>query len=388
MSHWQEVVELTVKEAERIAGISTSTIRKMFEIVEIARKKGLDVINLAIGEPDFDTHPLIVERAFQAMRDGFTHYTSNFGLEELREEIAKRYRQRGADIDAGNIMMTTGACEALINTSLAFIERESRVVIPSPSFLGYFTYVSMCEAKVEVLMTHDSGFVIDADALNEVMGKDVSAIFLNYPNNPTGAVMSQKELEAVVEVAMDYDAIVISDEVYDAIYYDKDPGTLAGFENVVAINAFSKSLAMTGWRIGYAIASEDLLEKMLRIHQLNGVCAPAFAQKAVADVMAEGKDREITKTMVDEFRKRRDFVYSRLVEIGFDVVKPEGAFYAFPRFDSDSTEFVEKLVLERGVSVTPGPPFGEGNQGYFRISYATSMDRLKEAMDRMEEFLQ
>ncbi len=388
MSHWQEVVELTVKEAERIAGISTSTIRKMFEIVEIARKKGLDVINLAIGEPDFDTHPLIVERAFQAMRDGFTHYTSNFGLEELREEIAKRYRQRGADIDAGNIMMTTGACEALINTSLAFIERESRVVIPSPSFLGYFTYVSMCEAKVEVLMTHDSGFVIDADALNEVMGKDVSAIFLNYPNNPTGAVMSQKELEAVVEVAMDYDAIVISDEVYDAIYYDKDPGTLAGFENVVAINAFSKSLAMTGWRIGYAIASEDLLEKMLRIHQLNGVCAPAFAQKAVADVMAEGKDREITKTMVDEFRKRRDFVYSRLVEMGFDVVKPEGAFYAFPRFDSDSTEFVEKLVLERGVSVTPGPPFGEGNQGYFRISYATSMDRLKEAMDRMEEFLQ
>ena len=388
MSHWQEVVELTVKEAERIAGISTSTIRKMFEIVEIARKKGLDVINLAIGEPDFDTHPLIVERAFQAMRDGFTHYTSNFGLEELREEIAKRYRQRGADIDAGNIMMTTGACEALINTSLAFIERGSRVVIPSPSFLGYFTYVSMCEAKVEVLMTHDSGFVIDADALNEVMGKDVSAIFLNYPNNPTGAVMSQKELEAVVEVAMDYDAIVISDEVYDAIYYDKDPGTLAGFENVVAINAFSKSLAMTGWRIGYAIASEDLLEKMLRIHQLNGVCAPAFAQKAVADVMAEGKDREITKTMVDEFRKRRDFVYSRLVEMGFDVVKPEGAFYVFPRFDSDSTEFVEKLVLERGVSVTPGPPFGEGNQGYFRISYATSMDRLKEAMDRMEEFLQ
>ena len=379
---------MTVKEAERIAGISTSTIRKMFEIVEIARKKGLDVINLAIGEPDFDTHPLIVERAFQAMRDGFTHYTSNFGLEELREEIAKRYRQRGADIDAGNIMMTTGACEALINTSLAFIERGSRVVIPSPSFLGYFTYVSMCEAKVEVLMTHDSGFVIDADALNEVMGKDVSAIFLNYPNNPTGAVMSQKELEAVVELAMDYDAIVISDEVYDAIYYDKDPGTLAGFENVVAINAFSKSLAMTGWRIGYAIASEDLLEKMLRIHQLNGVCAPAFAQKAVADVMAEGKDREITKTMVDEFRKRRDFVYSRLVEIGFDVVKPEGAFYAFPRFDSDSTEFVEKLVLERGVSVTPGPPFGEGNQGYFRISYATSMDRLKEAMDRMEEFLQ
>jgi len=387
VAYRQGVVELAVKEAERISGISTSTIRKMFEIVEIARKKGLDVINLAIGEPDFDTHPLIVERAFQAMKDGFTHYTSNFGLEELREEIAERYRQRGANIGPENIMMTTGACEALINASLAFIERGSRVVIPSPSFLGYFTYVSMCEAKVETLKTHDNGFIVDPDALNEVMGKDVSAIFLNYPNNPTGAVMSQKELEAVAEIAMDYKAVVISDEVYDSIYYDKTPGTLAGFENVVTINAFSKSLAMTGWRIGYAISTEEMLERMLRIHQLNGVCAPAFAQKAVADVMAEGKDKEITEAMVDEFRRRRDFVYGRLVEMGFDVVKPEGAFYVFPRFDGDSSEFVERLVLEKGVSVTPGPPFGDGNQGYFRISYATSMDRLKEAMDRMEEFL-
>jgi len=387
VAYRQGVVELAVKEAERISGISTSTIRKMFEIVEIARKKGLDVINLAIGEPDFDTHPLIVERAFKAMKDGFTHYTSNFGLEELREEIAKRYRQRGADIGPENIMVTTGACEALINASLAFIERGSKVVIPSPSFLGYFTYVSMCEAKVETLKTHGNGFIVDPDALNEVMDKNVSVVFLNYPNNPAGVVMSQKELEAVAEVAMDYNAIVISDEVYDSIYYDKTPGTLAGFDNVVTVNAFSKSLAMTGWRIGYAISNEEMLEKMLRIHQLNGVCAPAFAQKAVADVMANGKDKEITKAMVDEFRRRRDFVYGRLVEMGFDVVKPEGAFYVFPKFDGDSSEFVERLVLEKGVSVTPGPPFGDGNQGYFRISYATSMDRLKEAMDRIEEFL-
>ncbi len=387
MAHRQEVVELAVKEAERIAGISTSTIRKMFEIVEIARRKGLDVINLAIGEPDFDTHPMIVEKAHQAMREGFTHYTSNFGLEELREEIAKRYRQRGADVDAENIMMTTGACEALINASLAFIERGSRVVIPSPSFLGYFTYVSMCEARVQTLSTHDSEFIVDADALNEIMGKDVSVVFINYPNNPTGAVMSQKELEAVAEVAMDYNAIVVSDEVYDSIYYDKEPGTLAGFENVIAVNAFSKSLAMTGWRIGYAVSTEEILERMLRIHQLNGVCAPAFAQKAVADVMSEGKDREITRSMVDEFRRRRDFVYSRLVDLGFSVIKPEGAFYVFPRFDSDSSEFVEKLVLEKGVSVTPGPPFGDGNEGYFRISYATSLERLEEAMERIEEFI-
>ncbi len=374
-------------EARRISEISTSTIRRMFEIVETARKKGLDVINLSIGEPDFDTHPLIVERASQAMKDGYTHYTSNFGLEELRTEIAKRYEARGRSIGPENVMVTAGACEALINASLAFIERGSRVLIPSPSFLAYYTYAKLCEAGVISLSTHENGFVVDADALNEVMSKDVSVIFLNYPNNPTGAVMDDRELKAVAEIAADYDAVVVSDEVYDSIYYDKEPGTLAGFENVVVINAFSKSLAMTGWRIGFAVGSEELLEKMLRIHQINGVCAPAFAQKAVADVMAEGRDTEITQEMVREFRKRRDYVYSRLKDMGFDVIKPEGAFYFFPAYDGNAAEFVEKLILEKGVALTPGMPFGENNERFFRISYATSMENLKEAMDRIQEFV-
>ena len=370
-----------MKEASRLSQISTSLIRRMFEIVERARKEGREVINLSIGEPDFRTDDEIIERAYKAMKEGYTHYTSNFGIPELRQVIAERY-----GVDERNVMVTTGASEALLNASLAFMEEGSKVVIPSPNFLSYFVYAKICKAKIVQIKTHDNGFEIDPDKLNEVMDKDVSMIFLNYPNNPTGAVADGKTLRAVAEIAKDHDAIVVSDEIYDQIYYDKKPTSLAGYENVVVINGFSKSLAMTGWRIGFIIASEELMDSMLKVHQVNGVCAPAFAQKAVAEVLADGTADKITRKMVEEFRKRRDFVYSKLKNM-FDVVKPEGAFYIFPKIGKNCMEFVEKLLLEKGVALTPGVPFGEGNENYVRISYATSMDNLKVAMERIEEFV-
>jgi aspartate aminotransferase len=356
-------------------------IRKMFEIVE-----GKDFINLSIGEPDFDTHEFVVEKACRAMREGFTHYTSNFGIEELRAAIAERYAERGVSIDGKNVMISAGASEALLNASLAFIEEGSRVIIPSPNFLSYFTYAKLCKARIEQISTHENNFEVDVNALNEVMGRDVSLIFLNYPNNPTGVVMNKKSLKAIAEIAEDYKAIVVSDEVYDSIYYDKKPATLAGHENAIIINAFSKSLAMTGWRIGYAIASKELLDSMLKVHQVNGVCAPAFAQKAVANVMQEEKDRKITAGMVEEFRKRRDFVYSSLKKIGLRVVKPEGAFYIFPQVPINCMEFVERL-MDGGVAVTPGLPFGDWNEHHIRISYAASMENLRGAMERMDKIV-
>ncbi len=352
----------------------------MFEIVEKAKREGKEVINLSIGEPDFRTDDEIIERACAAMRDGFTHYTSNFGIPELRQAIAERY-----GVDDRNVMVTAGASEALLNASLAFIDERSKVIIPSPNFLSYFVYAKMCKAKIVQIRTHENGFVVDPDKLNEVMDREVSMIFLNYPNNPTGVIADEKTLKAVAEIARDYDAIVISDEIYDQIYYDRKPISLAGYENVVVVNGFSKSLAMTGWRIGFVIAGEDLLDSMLKVHQVNGVCAPAFAQKAVAEVLADGTADRIAKKMVDEFRRRRDFVYSKLKEL-FEVVKPEGAFYIFPRIEGNCMEFVEKLLLEKGVALTPGTPFGEGNESYVRISYATSMENLKVAMERIEEF--
>ncbi len=372
---------LRAMEASRLSQISTSLIRRMFEIVEKARREGREILNLSIGEPDFPTDVRIIEKACRAMRDGYTHYTSNFGLPELRVAIANRY-----GVEEKNVMVTAGASEALLNVSLAFIEEGSKVVIPSPNFLSYFVYAKMCKARVVQVKTHENDFVVDPDELNEVMDRDVSVIFLNYPNNPTGAVADGKTLRAVVEIAQDCNSVVVSDEIYDAIYYDRRPVSLAGYDNVVVVNGFSKSLAMTGWRIGFVIAGEELLDSILKVHQVNGVCAPAFAQKAVAEVLEDGTADEITGEMVSEFRRRRDFVYSKLKDL-FEVVKPEGAFYVFPRVGGNCVEFVERLLIEKGVAVTPGTPFGEGNEEYVRISYATSMEILEKAVERIEEFV-
>lgn len=369
-------------ETSRLSHISTSMIRRMFDVVAKAQMEGRDVINLSIGEPDFDTHPSIVEKASKAMREGFTHYSSNFGLDELRELIAERYGISGVSSD--NVMMTAGASEALLNASLAFIEEGSRVIVPTPNFLSYFTYGRLCGARTEHLPTRDNDFQIDVNALNEVMDDDVSLIFINSPNNPTGAVMDN--LKQIAEIGAEYDAVVVSDEIYDSIYYDKRPQSLAGMDNVVVVNGFSKSLSMTGWRVGYVIASDELLDSMLKVHQVNGVCAPTFAQKAIAEVMKMGEDKRITGEMVKEFRSRRDFVYSRLIEMGLKAVKPEGAFYIFPEIPGDCIEFSEKLV-DYGVAVTPGIPFGEGNDHHIRISYAASMEDLEKAMERIEDFI-
>ncbi len=370
-----------MRPASRISDVSHSTIRRMFELVERARKNGLDLINLSIGEPDFDTSEEIVERAYRYMKEGYTHYTSNLGLPELRSAVAERY-----GVSPENVMITTGGSEALINASLSFIEEGSKVVIPSPNFLSYFTYSKICKARTVQIRTHENYFILNPDELNEVMDRDVSMIFLNYPNNPTGAVMDRRDLEEIVEIARDYDAIVLSDEIYDQIYFDKKPHSLAGYENVIVVNGFSKSLAMTGWRIGFVIADKKMLEEMLKVHQVNGVCAPAFAQKAVADVLINGIADKIVKEMVKEFRRRRDLVYSRLKRL-FRVVKPEGAFYIFPEVGMDCDLFCEELLLSKGVSVVPGRAFGRWNDRYVRISFANSIENLEEALRRIEEFV-
>ncbi len=368
-----------MREAKRMERISTSLIRRMFEIVERARKEGRDVVSLTIGEPDFDTPPEIIEYACRAMRAGYTHYTSNFGLEELRELIAEFY-----GLDARNVMITAGASEALLNASLAFVERGSKVLIPSPSFLSYYTYAKMCEAEVIEVKTHDTSFVPDADEINEIMSRDVSIIFLNYPNNPTGAVMDERNMREIAEIAADYGAIVVSDEIYDRIRYDGSFVTLAGYENVIVVNGFSKSLAMTGWRIGYVVADDSFMDSMLKVHQVNGVCAPAFAQKAVAEAISSGILEKTVKNMVSEFKKRRDYVYSELKKY-YDFVKPEGAFYMFIDVGVDCMTFAEK-ILEFGVAVTPGLPFGSWNETYVRISYATSMENLQKAVARIKAY--
>ncbi len=370
-------------EANRVKEISTSMIRRMFEVVESAKKKGIDIISLSIGEPDFDTDSRIVEFACKAKKEGYTHYTSNFGLDELREAIAERY-----GVEKEEVMITTGGSEALLNASLAFIERNSEVLIPSPNFLSYFVYSKLCEAKTVQVKTHPE-FRLNVEEISKALSERTSVVFLNYPNNPTGVVEDEKTLKEVVELAQERKAIVISDEIYDQIYYDKKPVNLVDFENVVVVNGFSKSLAMTGWRIGFTIADKKLIDSMLKVHQVNGVCAPAFAQKAVAEAFFSGIFDEVTENMRKVFKERRDYVYKELKRIGFEAVKPEGAFYIFakiPEQFENCMQFVEKLVMY-GVALTPGIPFGEGNEKYVRISYACSMESLKKAVERIEKFM-
>lgn len=366
-------------EANRLREISTSLIRKMFEIVEKAKKEGKDVVSLTIGEPDFPTPIEVVEKAIEAIKAGYTHYTSNLGIEELRTAIAESY-----GVSKENVMVTAGGSEALMNASLAFIEEGSKVLIPSPSFLSYFTYSKICGAKALEVKTHGTGFVPDLDLFSELMSREVSVVFLNYPNNPTGVVADAKTLRGIAEIAMDYGSIVISDEIYDKIYYDKKPTTLVDYENVVVVNGFSKSLAMTGWRIGYVVAREDLLNSMLKVHQVNGVCAPAFAQKAVAEVMLNREFEGIVSRIVAEFRKRRDYIYGELSKL-YWTVKPEGAFYMFMDVQENCVDFAEKMI-NRGVAVTPGIAFGSGNESFIRISYANSLENLKKAVERIKAY--
>ncbi len=378
MIYWGDFME-----ASRVREISTSMIRRMFEVVESAKKKGIDIISLSIGEPDFDTDSRIVEFACKAKKEGYTHYTSNFGLDELREAIAERY-----GVEKEEVMITTGGSEALLNASLAFIERNSEVLIPSPNFLSYFVYSKLCEAKTVQVKTHPE-FRLNVEEISKVLSEKTSVVFLNYPNNPTGVVEDEKTLKEIVELAQERKAIVISDEIYDQIYYDKKPVNLVDFENVVVVNGFSKSLAMTGWRIGFTIADKELIDSMLKVHQVNGVCAPAFAQKAVAEAFFSGIFDEVTENMRKVFKERRDYVYKELKRIGFEAVKPEGAFYIFakiPEQFENCMQFVEKLVMH-GVALTPGIPFGEGNEKYVRISYACSMESLKKAVERIEKFM-
>ena len=375
--------------ASRVRDISTSMIRKMFEMAQ--KSAGREIISLGLGEPDFDTPKEICDAAYDAMLQGYTHYTSNFGIPELRERIAEKYREEnGMDVTAENVMVTVGACEALLNISIALFEEGSKIIIPSPSFVGYYAYVGIAGAEaVHLQTTHEDGFEIDPDKLNEIASRDIDAMMINTPNNPTGAVIPEDKVKAIAEIAEDNDIWIISDEVYEKIVYERNHTSFGKYyDKVITIGAFSKTFAMTGWRVGYVIADEDIIDKLLKVHQFNGVCAPAFAQKALVNYI--GGELPAVKKMVNEFRRRRDLVVKRLNEIdGISCTKPYGAFYVFPKIEiggMNGYEFTMKLFEDKGVVVVPGSAFGPGNEQHVRISYATSYEKLEKAMDLIEEF--
>ncbi len=369
--------KVMIDPASRTKSIELSLIRKMFEVTNP------DAINLGIGEPDFN----VPENIKQAMKDSIdendTHYTSNKGIIELREEIAKKFKnENGIDTNPENILVTAGASEALFICAQAFIEKGDEVLIPDPGFLSYEACVKIANGTiVPVDCTMKNEFKLKAEDVEEKITDKTKAIILNSPSNPTGAVMEKEDVKAIADLSMDKNFLIISDEIYEKIIYDKKHYSPAKYsDNVIILNGFLKIYAMTGLRIGYLTATEDYTEELLKVHQYNIACASTTSQRGAYEALTGPQD-EVHK-MVNEFKRRRDLIVSRLNGMGYETVNVEGAFYVFPKIEDE--DFVMKAA-KAGVITVPGIAFGLNGKGHIRMSYANSYENIEKAMDILEE---
>ncbi|MBU4535178.1 MAG: pyridoxal phosphate-dependent aminotransferase [Euryarchaeota archaeon] len=366
-----------INPANRVKSIELSQIRKMFE------KTSPDAINLGIGEPDFDTPPHIRRAVVDALEEGFTHYTSNKGIIELREAISEKLKaDNNIQSSPEEIIVTVGASEALYMCTQALVNPGDEVLIPDPGFLSYDACVKLAEGKpIPIPLKKENNFQMTVADVEERITPKTKALILNSPSNPTGSVMKKEDVKAIAELTQDKGIFIISDEIYEKIIYEgqhHSPGEFS--DKAITINGFSKTYAMTGFRVAYAAAQEEIIEELLKVHQYNTACASSISQKG-AFAALEGP-QDCVADMVGEFKRRRDMVVSRLNEMGWPCSLPEGAFYIFPAV-GNSFEFVKK-ALENEVVVVPGEGFGKCGENHIRISYATSYDALETALDRME----
>lgn len=377
--------------SERIVEIPFSGIRKFFDIAA----EMTDVISLGVGEPDFDTPWHIRDEGIYSLERGKTAYTSNAGLKELKIEIAKYLERRFQvhyDYDK-EMMVTVGGSEAIDVALRAMLDPGDEVLIPQPSYVSYVPCTILANGiPVIINLKEENEFRLTAEELEAAITPKTKVLIMPFPNNPTGAIMERKDLEAVAEVVKKHDLYVISDEIYAELSYLENHVTIASLpgmqERTVLINGFSKSYSMTGWRLGYACAPKVILEQMLKIHQYAIMCAPTTSQYAAVEAVRNG-DADVV-AMREEYDGRRRYLMHRFEEMGLQCFEPYGAFYAFPsiqEFGITSDEFATRLLKEKKVVVVPGTAFGECGEGFLRISYAYSLDKLKEALDRMEEFV-
>ena len=368
------------KFAHRIEDIDISGIRKAFETASG------DFFNLGLGEPDFDTPAHVKEAAIRALNAGFTSYTSNKGIEELRAAICDKFkRDNDFSVSPEEIIVTSGASEALHIALLAVVERGDEVLIPNPGFVSFAPLTKLAEAKpVGVSLSESEGFTMPSEAVKEKITPKTKALIINSPANPTGAVESEENIKALVDIAHDHRITIISDEVYEHLIYDGlkhiSPARFSD-AGVITVNAVSKTYAMTGFRLGYLAAREEYVEQMLKIHQYIQACASSISQHAALAAISGPQDG--VAEMRSEFKKRRDFAVDALHDMEMTFNTPKGAFYIFPRV-GDEQEFVDTLK-QRGVIVTPGSAFGTMGKNHVRISYAASFDDLKRAFAIMKE---
>ena len=379
--------------SKTITEIQPSGIRKFFDIVSEME----DAISLCVGEPDFDTPWHIRDEGIYSLEKGKTFYTSNAGLKELKIEIAK-FLNRKYDLDYdynGEMFVTVGGSEAIDVALRAMLDPGDEVIIPQPSYVSYVPCTVLANGTpVSLELKAENEFRLTADELKAAITPKSKILIMPFPNNPTGAIMERKDLEAIAEVVIENDLFVLSDEIYSELTYLENEGhvsiaSLPGMkERTILINGFSKSHAMTGWRLGYACGPKEVIKQMLKIHQFAIMCAPTTSQYAAVEALKNG-DADV-EMMREQYNQRRRYLLHRFKEMGLDCFEPFGAFYAFPcikEFGMTSDEFANQLLKSKKVAVVPGTAFGASGEGFVRISYAYSIDNLRIALDRIEQFI-
>lgn len=379
--------------SKTITEIQPSGIRKFFDIVSEME----DAISLGVGEPDFDTPWHIRDEGIYSLEKGKTFYTSNAGLKELKIEIAK-FLNRKYDLDYdynGEMFVTVGGSEAIDVALRAMLDPGDEVIIPQPSYVSYVPCTVLANGTpVSLELKAENEFRLTADELKAAITPKSKILIMPFPNNPTGAIMERKDLEAIAEVVIENDLFVLSDEIYSELTYLENEGhvSIASLpemkERTILINGFSKSHAMTGWRLGYACGPREVIKQMLKIHQFAIMCAPTTSQYAAVEALKNG-DADV-EMMREQYNQRRRYLLHRFKEMGLECFEPFGAFYAFPcikEFGMTSDEFANQLLNSKKVAVVPGTAFGASGEGFVRISYAYSIDNLRIALDRIEQFI-
>ena len=378
---------------ERVEKIPFSGIRKFFDVVS----KMDDVVSLGVGEPDFPTPEPMKAKAMESLTQDYNSYTSNYGMLELREKLSKKLKTENK-IKANpenEILMTSGTSESLDIAFRAILNPGDEVLVPEPSYVSYKPCVWFCNCKpVPVPMMEERDFRTDIDDIKKAVTKKSKAIIVASPNNPTGGVLTKKDLEEIADIAVENDLIVISDEIYEYLIYDKlkhySIGSFNGMEDkTITINGFSKGYAYTGFRLGYSVGPKNIIDAMMKIHQYTMLSAPTISQYGA---LAFDKCEKDVKYMVKEYDSRRRLLVKGLNEIdGISCIMPKGAFYTFPNIKDtgiSSNDFAQRLLDEAKVAVVPGDTFGTSGEGYVRCSYAASKDTIKEALERMKVFKQ
>ena len=377
--------------ADSIVNIKPSGIRKFFDLVSEMK----DAISLGVGEPDFDTPWHIRDEGIYSLERGRTFYTSNAGLKELKEEIANYLRRRvHVDYDdRDEVLVTVGGSEAIDIAMRVMLNPGDEVLVPQPSYVSYVPCAIMAGGKPVIIeLKAENEFRLTPEELLEHITDKTKILVLPFPNNPTGAIMEQKDLEAIAKVIIEKDLYVLSDEIYSELTYKEDHVSIASIpgmqERTILINGFSKAYAMTGWRLGYACGSRKIIEQMTKLHQYAIMCAPTTSQYAAVEALRNG-DEDVAM-MREAYNQRRRYLVHAFKEMGLECFEPYGAFYIFPcikEFGMTSEEFASRFLMEEKVAVVPGTAFGDCGEGFLRISYAYSLDNLKEALGRLQKFI-